>query len=392
VAHPGRVALSAGTPASQRPVIFLSAGEPSGDLHGAALARAIRRRIPDARLIGLGGPRMAAEGTELLAGLDELAVMGLAEVLKHLPYFIRLRRRVFETLARERVDLVVPIDYPGFNLRLAHHARELGVPVLYFIAPQVWAWHASRAKTLARDTDRIAVILPFEEEFLREAGGNASFVGHPLLDAATPAGPRAEWAARLGLDAERPVLALFPGSRRQEVERHLELFSAAAAEVVRSRSEVQPVIAAAPGLDRSLFAGAAWPLADDTGALLRHATAALVKSGTTTLEAAISGTPFAVVYRMNRLTFQIARRLVRVPHIALANLVAGERLAPEFVQDDAQPDRLAAALLDLLDPDSPTRIRMVTGFERIRDLLGQGGAADRVAEMAVELLQGRPAS
>jgi lipid-A-disaccharide synthase len=152
------------------------------------------------------------------------------------------------------------------------------------------------------------------------------------------------------------------------------------------------VIAAAPGLDRALFAGAAWPLTDETGALLRFATAALVKSGTTTLEASLSGTPFAVVYRMNRLTYQIARRLVRVPHIALANLVAGERLAPEFVQDEATPERLASAMLELLDVESPTRQRMLTGFERIRDLLGQGGAADRVAEMAVELLRARAAT
>jgi lipid-A-disaccharide synthase len=383
--------LSDTAPGRKRPVVFLSAGEPSGDLHGAALARALRERIPDVRLVGLGGPRMAAEGTDLLAGLGELAVMGLAEVLKHLPFFIGLRRRVFETLSRERVDLVVPIDYPGFNLRLARRAREMGVPVLYFIAPQVWAWHASRAKQLARDTDRVAVILPFEEEFLRSAGADATFVGHPLLDSPPPPDTRDDWLAKNGLDPARPVLALFPGSRPQEVERHLHLFSATAEEVVRRRGEVQPVIAAAPGLDPATFAGVRWPVVRDTSSLLRFATAALVKSGTTTLEAALAGTPFAVVYRMNRLTYQIARRVVRVPHIALANLVADERLAPEFVQDDATPERLAPTLIELLDADSPARQRMVAGFDRIRGLLGKGGAADRVADMAVALLQARAA-
>ena len=369
--------------------MFLSAGEPSGDLHGAALARALRERLPDVRLIGLGGPRLAAEGTELLADLGDLAVMGLAEVLRHLPFFVRLRRRVFDTLVHEGVDLVVPIDYPGFNLRLARRARQLKVPVLYFIAPQVWAWHASRAKQLAEDTDQVAVILPFEEEFLRSAGADAVFVGHPLLDSPPPPASREEWLERQGLDPTRPVLALFPGSRPQEVERHLGLFSATAEEVVRRRGEAQPVIAAAAGLDPALFAGARWPVVQDASSLLRFATAALVKSGTTTLEAALAGTPFAVVYRMNRLTYQIARRVVRVPHIALANLVADERLAPEFVQDDATPERLAPALVELLDEDSPARRRMVAGFARIRSLLGKGGAADRVAEMAVALLRRR---
>jgi lipid-A-disaccharide synthase len=361
-------------------------GEPSGDLHGAALARALRRRIPGVRLIGLGGARMAAEGVELMAGLDELSVMGFAEVLSRLPYFLRLRRRVFDALEREGVDLVIPVDYPGFNLRLARHAKASGIPVLYYIAPQVWAWHASRAQDLARDADEVAVILPFEEEFLRAAGANAQFVGHPLLDVEPPASTHEEWLSGIGLDPTRPVLALFPGSRAQEVHRHLELFDATAREVVRRNPEVQPVIGAASDLDRGLFAGAGWPLADDPRALLHHATAALVKSGTTTLEAALAGTPFVVVYRMNPLSYFVARRLVKVPHIALANLVADERLAPELIQDAARPDALADELLPLLETGSAPRGAMLEGFERIRERLGGGGAAERVAESAAELL------
>ncbi|HYH79501.1 MAG TPA: hypothetical protein VEX86_06880, partial [Longimicrobium sp.] len=175
------------------PVIFISAGEESGDLHGAALARALRARFPRARMLGLGGARMKAEGVELMAGLGELAVMGFVEVLRHLPYFIDLKKRVFAALERERVDLVIPIDYPGFNLRLAKHARGRGIPVLYYIAPQVWAWHKSRVRDLARDADRVAVVLPFEEAFLRAAGVNARFVGHPLLDRPHPALLRDVW-------------------------------------------------------------------------------------------------------------------------------------------------------------------------------------------------------
>lgn len=384
--HPLLGAAAGRAAASDEPVIFISAGEPSGDLHGAGLARALRARLPGVRLIGLGGARMAAEGVELLATVDDLAVMGFVEVASRLPYFLRLRRRVFETVVRERVDLVIPIDYPGFNLRLARFAHDRGVRVLYYISPQVWAWHASRAADLARDTDEVAVILPFEEDFLRKAGANARFVGHPLLDLGPPETGRDETLGRWGLDPERPVLALFPGSRPQEVRRHLQLFSDAAQEVVRARPDVQPIIGASPDLDPSVFAAAAWPRADDPRALLHFGTAALAKSGTTTLEAALAGIPFVVAYRMNPLSYQLARRLVEVPHIALANLVADDRVVPELVQNEATPQALRDAVLPLLDLESPARVGTVEALGRVRAKLGGPGAAERVAADAAALL------
>ncbi|HEX5723860.1 MAG TPA: lipid-A-disaccharide synthase [Longimicrobiaceae bacterium] len=379
--------MSAPAPAPSPPTIFISAGEESGDLHGAALAQALRARLPGVHLVGLGGPRMAAEGVRLLAGLEELAVMGFAEVVRHLPFFLRLRKRVFAALREERVDLVIPIDYPGFNLRLARHARGRGLRVLYYIAPQVWAWHRSRVRDLARDADEVAVILPFEEAFFREAGVTARFVGHPLLEAPAPGLPRAEWAAAHGLDPARPVLALFPGSRAQEVRRHLAPFSEAARRVVERRPEVQPVIGVPSALDDSVYAGAPWPRVPSAGGLLAYAAAALVKSGTTTLQAALAGTPLVVAYRMNPLSYALAARVVKVPHIALANLIAGRRVAPELVQHAATPRALADALLPLLDEGSPERRAMLQGLAEIRAKLGGPGASARVAELAAGLLE-----
>jgi lipid-A-disaccharide synthase len=283
---------------------------------------------------------------------------------------------------------VIPIDYPGFNMRLARHAHARGQRVLYYIAPQVWAWHAERAGRLARDTDCIAVILPFEEEFLRSRGAEAEFVGHPLLDQPEPAVNQGRWLRSNGLEPDRPVLALLPGSRRQEVDRHLPLFSAAARLVQLQRPEVQVVIGASGAVSEDRYAAAPYHRTRDSRDLLRHATAALVKSGTTTLEAALAGTPFIVAYRMNAGTYQLARRLVRVPHIALANLVGGRRIVPEFIQDEASPSRLAESLLPLLEHGNPARNEMMEGLKGVRVALERGGAAERVAEMAAELLAG----
>ena len=372
------------------PTILLSAGEPSGDLHGAAVAAALRRRWPTARLFGLGGPLMAEAGVELLEDVRRLAVMGFAEVAGRLPFFVRLLRRVRREMVRRGTDLVVPIDYPGFNLRLARAARRSRVPVLYYIAPQVWAWHRSRCRQLAAYTDRLAVVLPFEEQVFSGVGARAVFVGHPLLDAAPVAVTREEFCGQLGLDASAPILALFPGSRAQEVRRHLAVFQDAALRIRETHPAVQPVIAASRTLPRELYGGTPFPLAHDSRALLAHARAALVKSGTGTLEAALAGTPLVIAYRAHPLTFWLARRLVRVPRIGLVNLVAGESVAPEYLQDDATPDALARAVAPLL-VDGEARDRMLEGLARVRAALAPrqddaGSVAERVARLAAELL------
>jgi len=373
------------------PTIFLSAGEPSGDLHGAALARSLLRRWPNARLLGLAGPRMQAEGVQPIVPFDGLAVMGFAEVLRHLPFFVGLLRQARRVLSENGVDLVIPVDYPGFNLRLSRHASRAGVPVLYYIAPQVWAWHRGRAASLAAAVDRLAVILPFEEPLFREYGANVRFVGHPLLDRAAEPVARAQLCADLGLDPGRRIMALFPGSRAQEVERHLEVFVDAARRVVESRWHVQPVIARSTDVDEAAYGQAPYPVTTDGSSLLAHSHVALVKSGTTTLETALAGVPMVIAYRTHPATFWLARRLVRVEHVGLANLVAGARVAPELLQDEVTGASLAKALLPLVD-EGPARAAALAGMSAVRESLRPGDGsttAERVAALAGEILEER---
>lgn len=373
------------------PTIFLSAGEPSGDLHGAAVARALRERWPEARLLGLAGPRMQAEGVEAIEAFDRLAVMGFAEVVKHLPFFVGLMGRASRALRQAGADLLIPIDYPGFNLRLAARARRQGVPVLYYIAPQVWAWHRSRAGRMATVADRLAVILPFETEVFAEYGADVRFVGHPLADREDPVEDRATLCRNLGLDPDRRILALFPGSRGQEVERHLAPFSEAARRVVEARWHLQPVVARSTDVPEEAYRDAPYPVTSDGTSLLAHAHAALVKSGTTTLEAALAGVPMVIAYRTHPITFWLARRLVEVDHVGLANLVAGQRVAPELLQEEATPRALADALIPLID-EGPARRAAVQGLATVRKALepDEGGtSAGRVAALAADLLEPR---
>jgi lipid-A-disaccharide synthase len=367
------------------PAVLLLAGEESGDLHGAAVARALRSRIPDVRLLGTGGNHMRDAGVELFAVLDDLAVMGFVEVVRHLRFFRKLARRVRGLLASGEIDLMIPIDYPGFNMRMAKSAHGLGVPVLYYIAPQVWAWKRWRAAQLARDADHVAVILPFEVDIFRGAGADVTFVGHPLVDALAREGPNA-WPLDARIDPNRPLLALFPGSRKQEVERHLEPFVGAALRLRADRPDLQIAVAQAPSLAPLRVDTSDVLVVDGARGVLRAADAAIVKSGTSTLEATLAGTPFVCAYRTHPFTFAVARRVVKVDHIALANLVAGERVVPELLQDRVTAESLAAEVGPLLDRDNADRARMVESLAAVRERLGTPGAAGRVAEIAETLL------
>ena len=370
-----------------RDILFV-AGEASGDLHAAGVAAELRARNAPYRLIGIGGDAMRAAGVELIEHVEQLAVMGFVEVLRHVPKHWTLLRNLRRRIRSGNTALLVLIDYPGFNMKLAAEATAAGVPVLYYITPQVWAWGAGRLSELARTVTRAAVILPFEEELLREHGVTTTFVGHPLLDRVQRLPGRAEARQQLGIPNDATVLALFPGSRAQEIARHLDAFVETARELQRRRPGLRVVVSAAPHV-RLDERACPFPIVRSASfTVLRAADAAMCKSGTTTLEAAVAGCPLVVAYRTNAVTYAAARRLVKIPHIGLVNVVAGHEVAPEFVQNALQASAVADSLEPLLDSTSVERARMVDELARVRDSLGTAGAAGRVATMALELAGG----
>ncbi|HUL02108.1 MAG TPA: lipid-A-disaccharide synthase [Gemmatimonadales bacterium] len=365
---------------TQRPRIYVSAGEPSGDAHAAAVVTALRRRL-DVDVDAFGGPALEAAGARVLDRMEQYSVMGFVEALQKLPSHFRLLGRVREAFRAGRYDLAVLVDYPGYHLRAAEAAAAAGVPVLYYVAPQMWAWGSGRVRRLA-SVRRLAVILPFEEAFFRERGVPATFVGHPLRDRPAPL-TRDEARRQLGLDADRPVLAVFPGSRAQEVRRLWPPFREAARLVLARRSDVQIVVAGTPqgqypDLDAARMS--------DSVAAFAAADAALCKAGTTTLEAAIADVPMVIAYSLHPVSFAIASRLLHVPHVGLVSLIAGDRVAPEFLQGAATPAVLAEAVLPLLDRDSVAARQQRAGLAVVRERLGPPGAADRVAAIAAELV------
>jgi lipid-A-disaccharide synthase len=367
-----------------REILFV-AGEASGDLHAGGVARALVEIGAPFKLTGIGGDRMRDAGVELVAHVEKLAVMGFVEVLKHVPLHYRLANELRRRIRSGSVAVVVLIDYPGFNMKIAAAAKDAGVPVLYYITPQVWAWGAKRLPELARTITKAAVILPFEETLLRQHGIDATFVGHPLLDRARTLPDRAAARAALGVGPDEKLLALFPGSRGQEIARHLDPFVETARELQRRIPSLKVIVSAAPHVsipaERCPF-----PLVHSASfTVLRAADAAMCKSGTTTLEAAVAGCPLVVAYRTSAVTYAAARRLVRIPYIGLVNVVAGREVAPEFVQQALVPSRVADALTELLEPTSPRRLAMIDDLRRVRESLGEAGAAERVARMITAL-------
>jgi len=358
-----------------RPRILIVAGEASGDAHGAGLVRALKRGGLAADFYGIGGPALAAEGVRLMASYRDLAVVGIAEVVGRLPRIFSLLGRVRAEIARRPPDLFVPIDSPDFNLRLLRPAAARGVPVVYFIAPQLWAWRPQRVRVLSACVRELLVLFPFEEAYFRERGVSATFVGNPLADAARARPRGAHGGEALGL--------LLPGSRSSEIGRHLPVLAKAVALLEGRFPDLRWLVRRAPEVDLGQYARHLRPgrieLAEDPiPDLAERARVVVSASGTASLEAALSGTPLLVVYRMNPLTYRLARRLVHVPHIAMANLAAGRAIVPELLQDECTPERVAAEVAGLLT-DHARRAEMGRALAELRERFGPPGAYERAA-------------
>jgi lipid-A-disaccharide synthase len=375
------------------PRIMLSAGEASGDRLGAGLARALRRRRPEIELFGMGGDEMARAGVEIVQDSSEVAVMGFLEVLSHLPALRAAKRRLLACLDDRRPDLLVPIDFPDFNFILSSNAGRRGVPVVYFVSPQVWAWRRGRVKKIRRMVRRIMVLFPFEVPFYADAGVPVSFVGHPVVERTSSTRSPEELRQAIGFDPETTVVALLPGSRRAEIDYLLPVLLEAAARLRSQRPELKFLIPLAPGVPREVLERYvdASGLSDcrihkgEFPDILRACTAGAVASGTASLEAATVGLPMVVVYRVRQLSYTIGRALVRVDHIALPNLVAGRRVVPELVQRACTPEAVADQLAEFLDcPETAAAVR--EGLVEVRRQLGSPGVFERAADSVLSEL------
>ncbi len=373
------------------PRLLLSCGEPSGDLYAGELVRQLRLRSPDVEVFGLGGDHLQAEGALLLAHVRDVAVVGLFEVLRHLRRLRRLFRALLEEADRAKPALAVLVDYPDFNLRLARNLRARGVPVAYYVSPQVWAWRRGRLRTIRETVTHMIVIFPFEEALYREAGVPVTFVGHPLVDLVRPDPHPVAFRRTAGLDPARPLIAVLPGSRPQEVRHNISPLAGALRLLAARRPEVQFALAVAPGLDPAVFSRALQgvPVAQvigQTHALMGTATLGLVASGTATVEAALLEMPMVVVYRLSSITYALGRPFVRVPHYAMANLIAGRRVVKELIQKEFSPEMVTAEALSLLD-DPARRDRQKADLRGIREALGAPGASERAAAVVARLME-----
>jgi lipid-A-disaccharide synthase len=371
---------------SKPPHILFSCGEASGDLYVSQLLAEMSRREPDVTSFGLGGQRCAAAGGDIVVPLDEVSVIGLVEVVSKLPALRRAMSRLCHAAEQRRPDAAVLVDFSGFNLRLAKRLASLGIPILYYVSPQVWAWRRGRVRTIREVVDEMLVILPFEEAFYREQGIDVRYVGHPLVDLVRAERDRETLCRDLGLDATRPIVAVLPGSRSSEIERHMPTLRDAMAELTRRRPELQFLVSRAPTIAAPSLAAALGErdpsvhiVDDGIYDVLTHADAGIIASGTATVEAAIAGTPMIVVYRVGRASYFLGKPFVNLPHYSMVNLIAGRRLVPELIQDAFTVDAVVSEVMRLLD-DTSYRDEMVSGLRDVRAKLGSGGASGRAAE------------
>lgn len=373
---------------------MLAAGEASGDLHGSNLVKAVSRIDPSVRFYGMGGERLKSAGMELLFDLEHMAVMGVSEVFSGLGRVLSTLRALKKSLKEERPSALVLIDYPDFNLMLAKAAYKLGIPVFYYICPQIWAWRTGRIKKMEKYVERRVVVFPFEVDFYKKHGVQADFVGHPLLDIMEK--PKSKWDAKaeLGLDDDRKTLLLMPGSRKHVVDVLLPTMLEAAEILIREDGDLSVILAQADTMSRDYLESftSKWNfdvnIVNGKSHLLQNAAdAALVASGTSTLETALMATPMVVIYKLSRFSFMLGKLLVSTEHVAMANLIAGDRVVPELLQDAAEPRAIASELKSMLY-DPAVNEKIISGLSSIRRRLGEPGASGRAAELLLDMISG----
>lgn len=377
---------------------MVSCGEASGDLYAGALVEALRAIDPAVGVFGFGGPRLRASGADLVGSYDGVSVTGLVEAAGVMRRAWEMLRRLREAAATRRPDVFVAIDFPDFNLRLLPAVHGLGIPIVYYVSPQLWAWRPGRIETLKKYVTEMAVIFPFEREIYERAGIPVTFVGHPLVDLAVPSMPRTAWLERIGLSPDRPIVALLPGSRPNEVRRILPVLVSAAPEIARQVSGAQFVVARAPRLDDDLFARtgevrrASVPLTIVEGAaddVIAAADVVVTASGTATVQTALHGRPMVIVYGLSPLTYAIGRKFVRVPSYGMPNLIAGRPVVPELIQQDFTVENVVRETVSLLT-DAARAERARDDLVEVRRALGEPGASTRVARAVLDAAHEKP--
>jgi lipid-A-disaccharide synthase len=371
--------------------IFISAGESSGDIYGGLLAKSLKMECPDITLTGLGGSNMAEAGITLLRDMTDLAVTGFVEVLGHLQEFYHIRSEVIEHIKTQNPDLIVMIDYPGFHFALIKALAPLKVPIIYYVSPQVWAWHKRRIHIMREHLAKVLVIFPFEEEFFRQSGVPVEFVGHPLMDILPENPPESPELVmqKEGFDPSKPLLTLLPGSRYNEIKRMFPVMSKTVEKIRKHLPALQVLVPVASTIKTKHFRGLYNPdnkfifRQNTPSALKQCSAAALTASGTATIENAILGIPMVIMYRLAPISYWLAKGLVKVSHIGMVNLVINERLCEEYIQDQAIPEVLAESILKIIK-EPGVRDKQIQGFKKVRELCGGPGASKRAARAILQ--------
>jgi lipid-A-disaccharide synthase len=371
------------------PSILIIAGEASGDTVGGLLATELKLLRPDIELFGIGGDRMDMAGVNLRYHVNQLSFLGFWEVVKHLPFIKEVEQNILAAVNERRPGLAILIDYPGFNLRLAEKLHAMNIPIMYYVSPQVWAWGKGRIEKIKRLVDKMVVVFEFEKDLYAREGMTVEWHGHPLLDIVEPKFGRTDFLKKLGLSHDDSYIGLFPGSRRQEIEKILPVMRGALISLANDNLPVRGIVGCAAGIDDALYRAIAGDslqfIRANTYDLMTHSELNLVASGTATLESAMLGRPLFVLYKTSGLTYLIARQLVKIPFIGLVNVVAGEKIAPEFIQGDCKPPIVAGEMKKHLK-DRALLGQMATRLSGVRSKLGQPGASERVARTALEML------